>query len=159
MARRRTELVKADADTDLLPRVTEPRPDTAPGVGEIEVLERGEILESPTGVLAERPEDILAEPPDARDISAELAAPPRRKLPWLTLLLSAGVVAAGAFSVGALVEKHHLQNSPTVNAASASRRRARPAARAAAVRSAASAEVRVRARARVPARVRGRFTP
>lgn len=113
MARRRTELVKADADTDLLPRVTEPRPDTAPGVGEIEVLERGEILQSPTGVLAERPEDILAEPPDARDISAELAAPPRRRLPWLTLLLSAGVVAAAAFSVGALVEKHHLQNSPT----------------------------------------------
>ncbi|MFF1477144.1 hypothetical protein ACFVYD_06140 [Streptomyces sp. NPDC058301] len=52
------------------------------------------------------PEDILAEPPDARDISAELNAPPRPRLPWLTLLLSGGLVAGLAFTAGALVEKN-----------------------------------------------------
>lgn len=26
---------------------------------------------------------LLATPPDARDVAAELAAPPRRPLPWL----------------------------------------------------------------------------
>ncbi|WP_329134372.1 hypothetical protein OG552_18790 [Streptomyces sp. NBC_01476] len=109
MARRRGELVtsadgavRADRDadsagsTELLPMVPEQE------AGGIEILERGEIVAGP----AERPEDVLAEPPDARDISAELAAPPRRKLPWLTLILAACVVAAGAFSAGALVEKH-----------------------------------------------------
>ncbi|KPI11212.1 hypothetical protein OV450_3172 [Actinobacteria bacterium OV450] len=57
------------------------------------------------------PERILSEPPDTRDISAELAAPPRPRLPWLTLLLSGGVVAGLAFTGGALVEKSHLQGS------------------------------------------------
>ncbi|WP_207892373.1 hypothetical protein [Streptacidiphilus pinicola] len=51
------------------------------------------------------PEDILAEPPDALDISAELAAPPRRKLPWLTMLLVGGLVAGAGFIGGVLVEK------------------------------------------------------
>jgi hypothetical protein len=51
------------------------------------------------------PEEILAEPPDALDISAELAAPPRRKLPWLTLLLAGGLVAGAGFLGGVLVEK------------------------------------------------------
>lgn len=102
MARRRTELVKADADTDLLPRV--------PEAGRIEIMEQQEG-HGFGGELAERPEDVLASPPDTRDISAELAAPPRRKLPWLTLLLSACVVAAGAFAGGALVEKNHLNGS------------------------------------------------
>ena len=55
------------------------------------------------------PEEILAEPPDARDIAAELAAPPRRKLPWLTLALCGGVIAALAFAGGALVEKNNVQ--------------------------------------------------
>ncbi|MFE2479704.1 DUF5666 domain-containing protein [Streptomyces sp. NPDC059389] len=58
------------------------------------------------------PEGILAEPPDTRDISAELAAPPRPRLPWLTLALSGGVVAGLAFTGGVLVEKGHLQGSP-----------------------------------------------
>ncbi|MFG2721946.1 hypothetical protein ACGFW5_27205 [Streptomyces sp. NPDC048416] len=57
------------------------------------------------------PEDILAEPPDARDISAELSAPPRPRLPWLTLLLSGGLVAGIAFAAGALVEKGQHQGS------------------------------------------------
>src|SRR5690348_13840903 len=52
-------------------------------------------------------EDILATPPDARDITAELAAPPRRRLPWLTLCLAAGIVAAGAFSGGVWYERDH----------------------------------------------------
>ncbi|MFF4104757.1 hypothetical protein [Streptomyces sp. NPDC001903] len=57
------------------------------------------------------PEGILAEPPDTRDISAELAAPPRPRLPWLTLVLSGGVVAGLAFTGGVLVEKGHLRGS------------------------------------------------
>ncbi|MFE2167939.1 DUF5666 domain-containing protein [Streptomyces sp. NPDC059447] len=60
---------------------------------------------------AEDPEEILSEPPDTRDVSAELAAPPRPRLPWLTLLLSGGVVAGLAFTGGVLVEKGHLQGS------------------------------------------------
>ncbi|MER7849730.1 DUF5666 domain-containing protein [Kitasatospora sp. NPDC096077] len=43
---------------------------------------------------------LLATPPDARDVSAELAAPPRRKLPWLSLVLAGGVIATGAFAGG-----------------------------------------------------------
>jgi hypothetical protein len=64
------------------------------------------------------PEQILAEPPDARDIAAELAAPPRRKLPWLTLALAGGVIAALAFSGGALIEKNNLKSTSS-SAASA----------------------------------------
>ncbi|MFD7084895.1 DUF5666 domain-containing protein [Streptomyces sp. NPDC059918] len=63
------------------------------------------------------PEGILAEPPDTRDISAELAAPPRPRLPWLTLVLSGGVVAGLAFTGGVLVEKGHLQDSPGAGSA------------------------------------------
>ncbi|MFF3859560.1 DUF5666 domain-containing protein [Streptomyces sp. NPDC002209] len=63
------------------------------------------------------PERILSEPPDTRDISAELAAPPRPRLPWLTLLLSGGVVAGLAFTGGALVEKSRLQGSAGSGAA------------------------------------------
>ncbi|MEV0415201.1 hypothetical protein AB0I68_31530 [Streptomyces sp. NPDC050448] len=57
------------------------------------------------------PAEILSRPPDTRDISAELSAPPRARLPWLTLLLSGGVVAGLAFTGGALVEKGHLQGA------------------------------------------------
>ena len=84
MAARRTELVKRE-DPALEP----------------------ELLDDSTQQLMLSPEDILAEPPDARDIAAELAAPPRRKLPWLSLLLAAGVIAAGSFAGGALVEKNN----------------------------------------------------
>lgn len=112
MARRRGELVRTDTDetagTELLPMVPESGSDS----GGLEILQRGEIIRGPGGVPAERPEDVLADPPDARDISAELAAPPRRKLPWLTLVLSACIVAAGAFAGGALVEKNQLQSKP-----------------------------------------------
>ncbi|WP_161789825.1 hypothetical protein [Streptacidiphilus neutrinimicus] len=59
----------------------------------------------------ESPEDILAEPPDALDITAELAAPPRRKLPWLTLLLCGGLVAGAGFVGGVLVEKNQTPTS------------------------------------------------
>lgn len=105
MARRRSELVKADdSGTDLLPLVPEEH------TGAVVVQRGAEVIEG-GGLPAVRPEDILAEPPDARDISAELAAPPRRKLPWLTLTLSACVVAAGAFIGGVYVEKHHGDNA------------------------------------------------
>ncbi|HEY3478552.1 MAG TPA: hypothetical protein VGL02_06575 [Streptomyces sp.] len=107
MARRRTELVKATADTTELTPFSE-------AFGEVELV-AGPGLPASSGTLDAHPEEILAEPPDARDISAELAAPPRRKLPWLTLLLSAGVVAAAAFAGGALVEKNHLQSSPAAS--------------------------------------------
>ncbi|ARP70870.1 hypothetical protein LK07_15040 [Streptomyces pluripotens] len=108
MARRRTELVKADdARTELLPLVPAPSgTEAASDASEVEAVQ------GPGGATAEPPEDVLAEPPDARDISAELAAPPRRRLPWLTLVLAAGAVAAGAFTGGVLVEKGHLQNPP-----------------------------------------------
>ncbi|MFF2039594.1 hypothetical protein ACFVVX_04145 [Kitasatospora sp. NPDC058170] len=43
---------------------------------------------------------LLATPPDARDVTAELAAPPRRKLPWLSLALAGGVIATAAFAGG-----------------------------------------------------------
>ena len=62
------------------------------------------------------PEEILAEPPDTRDIAGELAAPPRRKLPWLTLVLAGGVIAAVAFAGGAMVEKN---NKPAATTAAA----------------------------------------
>ncbi|MFE2144538.1 DUF5666 domain-containing protein [Streptomyces sp. NPDC059456] len=65
----------------------------------------------PAADPAADPEGILSEPPDSRDISAELAAAPKPRLPWLTLLLSGGVVVGLAFTGGALVEKSHLQGS------------------------------------------------
>jgi hypothetical protein len=70
------------------------------------------------------PEDILAEPPDARDIAAELSAPPRRKLPWLTLILAAGVIAAGSFWGGAMVQKNSGSSTSSTAAAFASRLKA-----------------------------------
>ncbi|MFI6054896.1 hypothetical protein ACIBCO_33020 [Streptomyces violascens] len=39
----------------------------------------------------------------------ERPAVPWRELPWLTLLLAVGIVAALAFIAGVLVEQHHLQ--------------------------------------------------
>lgn len=51
------------------------------------------------------PEEILAEPLDAQDIAAELSAPPRRKLPWLSLLLVGGMVAGFGFAGGAYFQK------------------------------------------------------
>ncbi|MFD9824225.1 hypothetical protein, partial [Streptomyces violascens] len=68
-----------------------------------------EILESAGPTETGDPEEILAEPPDTRDISAELSAPPRQQLPWLTLLLSGSLVAGLAFAGGALVEKNQSQ--------------------------------------------------
>ncbi|MGW5349442.1 hypothetical protein ACWERV_02840 [Streptomyces sp. NPDC004031] len=109
MARRRSELVKADdSDTELLPLVPEEH------TGAVVVQRGSEVIEG-GGLPAVRPEDILAEQPDARDISAELAAPPRRALPWLTLALSACIVAAGAFIGGVYVEKHHAKGSSSGN--------------------------------------------
>ncbi|MFJ3217007.1 hypothetical protein ACIPLC_13945 [Kitasatospora sp. NPDC086801] len=50
---------------------------------------------------------LLATPPDARDVTAELAAPPRRKLPWLSLALAGGVIASGAFAGGVWYQQNH----------------------------------------------------
>jgi len=90
MAGRHTDLVKNDSFAHgLREEPTE----------ELTLLDSGDLS----------PEEILAEPPDARDIAAELAAPPRRKLPWLTLALCGGVIAAAAFAGGALVEKNNVK--------------------------------------------------
>ncbi|MFC1439361.1 hypothetical protein ABUW04_13950 [Streptacidiphilus sp. N1-10] len=64
----------------------------------------------------EDPEAILAEPPDTRDISAELAEPPRRKLPLLSMLLFAGMIAGLGFAGGAYYEKQNPSTSSTAGA-------------------------------------------
>ncbi|MFD0329698.1 hypothetical protein ACFQZC_19670 [Streptacidiphilus monticola] len=64
--------------------------------------------------LVQDPEEILARAPEgAEDIADELAAPPRRKLPWLTLVLAAGVIAAGGFIGGVEVQKSQGGGSAT----------------------------------------------
>ncbi|MFJ1795689.1 hypothetical protein [Kitasatospora griseola] len=50
-------------------------------------------------------QELLATAPDARDITAELAAPPRRKLPWPTLALSGGLIAVLSFAGGVWYQK------------------------------------------------------
>ncbi|MFJ8440180.1 hypothetical protein [Kitasatospora griseola] len=50
-------------------------------------------------------QELLATAPDARDITAELAAPPRRKLPWPTLVLSGGLIAVLSFAGGVWYQK------------------------------------------------------
>jgi hypothetical protein len=116
MAARRTELVKA-GNSGPGQDLQKPEEPFVPGLRED--TESPELLDDRTRELALSPEDILAEPPDARDIAAELAAPPRRKLPWLTLLLAGGVIAAGSFAGGALVEKNNGSSSSASGAAAA----------------------------------------
>jgi len=50
-------------------------------------------------------QELLATAPDARDVTAELAAPPRRKLPWLTLALAGSVIATLSFAGGVWYQK------------------------------------------------------
>lgn len=50
-------------------------------------------------------QELLATAPDARDITAELAAPPRRKLPWPTLALSGALIAVLSFAGGVWYQK------------------------------------------------------
>ncbi|MEY9870612.1 hypothetical protein ABH931_000066 [Streptacidiphilus sp. MAP12-33] len=104
MAARRSDLVKADGS--IVPGLRE-------DPGEVEFVSG--TPDDSTREQRLNPEDVLSQAPDARDIAAELAAPPRRKLPWLTLLLVAGVLGAGSFVAGAMVEK----NSGTSSAGSA----------------------------------------
>lgn len=49
--------------------------------------------------------DLLTPPEGMRDVDAELAAPPRAKLPRVTLLLAAGVLLAGGFFAGVKVDR------------------------------------------------------
>ncbi|WP_330300203.1 DUF5666 domain-containing protein [Streptomyces sp. NBC_00503] len=118
MARRRTELEKQphEAGEDRFTPFSEVFADSAADSATAEQPS----VEGPAAGPAEDPEEILAEPPDTRDISAELAAPPRPRLPWLRLLLSGGVVAGLAFAGGALVEKGQLQGSAGSGSGSAS---------------------------------------
>ncbi|MER7757192.1 DUF5666 domain-containing protein [Kitasatospora sp. NPDC097643] len=62
---------------------------------------------------------LLATPPDARDVTAELAAPPRRKLPWLSLVLAGGVIATGAFAGGVWYQQNHGSSDKSPRAAAA----------------------------------------
>jgi len=104
MAARRTDLVKRNGS-----QVPGTREDRTPGSAV-------ELLDS-TQQLVLSPGDLPAEPPDAHDVATEIAAPPRRKLPWLPLLIVAGAISGAAFAGGALVEKHN--TSGTAGAASA----------------------------------------
>jgi hypothetical protein len=61
--------------------------------------------------------ELLATPPDARDVTAELAAPPRRKLPWLTLALAGGAIAVFSFAGGVWYEQGNGTSSTTQRAA------------------------------------------
>ncbi|MFE9401620.1 DUF5666 domain-containing protein [Streptomyces sp. NPDC006530] len=85
-----------------------------------------DTVESAGPAPTSAPQDILAEPPDARDISAELSAPPRPPLPWLTLLLSGALVAGLAFAGGALVEKGQSQSTPATSRGGAATNGQRP---------------------------------
>ncbi|MER6776206.1 MULTISPECIES: DUF5666 domain-containing protein [unclassified Streptomyces] len=126
MARRRTELEKQpEAGDDRYAPFADVFTASANGEDRFpeELIVEHPVAEGPGGEgpgtedPGGDPEGILAEPPDTRDISAELAAPPRPRLPWLTLVLSGGVVAGLAFTGGVLVEKSHLQGSPGAGAA------------------------------------------
>ncbi|MDH6112034.1 hypothetical protein P3T36_004989 [Kitasatospora sp. MAP12-15] len=96
MSNNNSDLVRAD-DTIQLSAISLDKPDNLPAHVPVNVPEPG----SPAAYAA-----LLATPPDARDITAELAAPPRRKLPWLTLVLAGGVIAAAAFAGGAWYQKN-----------------------------------------------------
>ncbi|MFB7472513.1 hypothetical protein [Kitasatospora sp. NPDC056184] len=48
---------------------------------------------------------LLSTAPDARDVGGELAAPPRRRLPWVPLVLSGAVIATAAFAGGVGYQK------------------------------------------------------
>ncbi|MFD9593267.1 hypothetical protein ACFWA9_10970 [Kitasatospora sp. NPDC059973] len=50
---------------------------------------------------------LLSTAPDARDVTAELAAPPRRRLPWPTLVLAGAVLATAAFAGGVWYQQGH----------------------------------------------------
>ncbi|MDH6127562.1 DUF5666 domain-containing protein [Kitasatospora sp. GP82] len=64
---------------------------------------------------------LLATPPDARDVTAELAAPPRRKLPWLTLALAGGAIATLAFAGGVWYEQGNGSSNGTTQRAAGQR--------------------------------------
>ncbi|MGW4803645.1 hypothetical protein [Kitasatospora sp. NPDC004272] len=64
-------------------------------------------------------QELLATAPDARDITAELAAPPRRKLPWPTLALAGCVIAVLSFAGGVWYQKDSGTSSGTGNRAGA----------------------------------------
>ncbi|MFE2412225.1 DUF5666 domain-containing protein [Kitasatospora sp. NPDC059408] len=69
---------------------------------------------------------LLATPPDARDVAGELAAPPRRPLPWLSLFLAGGVIATAAFAGGVWYQQNNgtTSSAPRASAAGASQRAA-----------------------------------
>ena len=128
MAARRTDLVQADPDSSgrgvELAKTTDHN-SFVPGLRADEG-EAPELLDATQELFSagQSPEDILAEPPDARDIAAELSAPPRRKLPWLTLILAAGVIAAGSFWGGAMVQKNSGSSTSSTASAFAARLKA-----------------------------------
>ncbi|WP_327679184.1 hypothetical protein [Kitasatospora sp. NBC_00458] len=67
---------------------------------------------------------LLSTPPDARDVSGELAAPPRRRLPWASLVLAGAVIATAAFAGGAWYQRDHGSGSGRTAAAGGQQPRA-----------------------------------
>jgi len=86
-----------------MPRVgPEPQPELEPELGS----EPGPGLEEP-GTNPGDLLDILSSPLDDGDLTAVLTRRPRAKLPSVTLILAAIVVASAGFLGGALVGKHY----------------------------------------------------
>ncbi|WP_053642393.1 hypothetical protein [Streptomyces sp. XY431] len=56
---------------------------------------------------------LLSTAPDGRDVTAELAAPPRRRLPWVPLVLSAAVIATAAFAGGVQYQRDQAPERPS----------------------------------------------
>uniref|UniRef100_A0AAU2UYP9 Uncharacterized protein n=1 Tax=Streptomyces sp. NBC_00003 TaxID=2903608 RepID=A0AAU2UYP9_9ACTN len=84
----------------------DPEPATvgAPALGAVQAVteERG----AGTAAAPAAGDSAAAPAPSA---AKETRTVPWRELPWLTLLLAVGIVAALAFIAGVLVENHHLQ--------------------------------------------------
>ncbi|BFV58141.1 hypothetical protein KCMC57_up32450 [Kitasatospora sp. CMC57] len=68
-------------------------------------------------------EDPLATPPDARDVTAELSAAPRRRLPWLTLVLAGAVLGTLGFAGGVQYQK---SNNPRTDQRASAPRQQQP---------------------------------
>ncbi|MFF4183535.1 hypothetical protein ACFYZ9_10130 [Streptomyces sp. NPDC001691] len=99
-----------DRDAFTKPDGQDPAPD-APASATPPVLNAvpaGAPEPTAAGTQQLRTAHVVATPP-APDTETKQGGTPWRELPWLTLLLAVGIVAALAFIAGVLVEKHHLQ--------------------------------------------------
>ncbi|MEU3503266.1 hypothetical protein ABZ726_21760 [Streptomyces hundungensis] len=98
MVRDRDAFTKTDGQDPDPATVAAPALNTAPSAPR----EQDAATTSPVVDTAVRPTQPSGDPAERRTV-------PWRQLPWLTLLLAVGIVAALAFIAGVLVEQHHLQ--------------------------------------------------